>query len=79
VYSSSLDGLSADSLRLQANAIASGANVTFVLKRDQVHDWEFVGGPDSDWRRPSIANSAWKGLLIATTPDARAPTSAIAV
>jgi hypothetical protein len=49
VYSSSLDGLSADSLRLQANAIASGANVTFVLKRDQVHDWEFVGGPDSDW------------------------------
>jgi triacylglycerol lipase len=49
VYSSSLDALSADSLRLQANAVASGADVTFILKQGLVHDWEFLGGPDPDW------------------------------
>jgi triacylglycerol lipase len=54
VYSGSLDLLCVDALRLQANVIAEGADITFVLRRGLIHDWAISPLPEADAVRPDI-------------------------
>lgn len=44
VYTGSLELLAPDVLRLQDKAIAEGADVTFILRKGEIHDW---AGPGS--------------------------------
>jgi triacylglycerol lipase len=44
VYTGSLELLAPDVLRLQDKAIAQGADVTFILRKGEIHDW---AGPGS--------------------------------
>ena len=54
VYSGSLDLLCVDAIRLQANAIAEGADITFVLRKGLIHDWAISPLPEADAVRPDI-------------------------
>lgn len=54
VYSGSLDLLCVDAIRLQANAIAEGADITFVLRKGLIHDWAISPLTEADEVRPDI-------------------------
>jgi acetyl esterase/lipase len=54
VYSSSLDLLCVDTIRLQANAIVEGLNITFVLRKGLIHDWVISPLPEAVAVRPDI-------------------------
>jgi acetyl esterase/lipase len=54
VYSSSLDLLCVDTIRLQANAIAEGVDITFVLRKGLIHDWVIGPLPEAVAVRPDI-------------------------
>jgi acetyl esterase/lipase len=51
IYSGSLDLLSADVLRLQDDAIAQGAPITFVVRNGEIHDWAIGAAVASSIRR----------------------------
>ena len=54
VYSGSLDLLCLDAIRLQANAIAQDADITFVLRKGLIHDWAISPQPEAVAVRPDI-------------------------
>ena len=54
VYSSSLDLLCVDTIRLQVKAIAEGANIAFVLRKGLIHDWAISPLPEAVAVRPDI-------------------------
>lgn len=54
VYSSSLDLLSADTLRLRDRVAEEGADVDFVLRRGLIHDWPIFPFPESFGIRDSV-------------------------
>lgn len=54
VFSSSLDLLCVDSIRLQTSAIAEGADFTFVFRKGLIHDWAISPLPEADAVRPDI-------------------------
>lgn len=54
VYSSSLDLLCVDAIRLQAKAIANRADIAFVFRKGLIHDWALSPLPEADEVRPDI-------------------------
>jgi triacylglycerol lipase len=54
VYSGSLDVLCVDAIRLRANAIAEGVDMSFVLRRGLIHDWALSPLPEAVEVRPDI-------------------------
>ena len=54
VYSGSLDMLCVDAIRLRANAIAEGADMTFVLRKGLIHDWVISPLPEAVAVRPDL-------------------------
>jgi acetyl esterase/lipase len=59
VYAGSLEILAPDVLRLQDKALAEGADVTFILRNGEIHDW---AGPAAIV--PFTTGSAFRPLLL---------------